>query len=185
MGGAGRLASYNDLLALPEGVTGEIINGELHTQPRPAVRHGVVESALNAELGGPFSRGKGGPGGWIFVTEPELHLAGHVLVPDLAGWRRERAEGLLDQVHSSVGPDWVCEILSPSTAAKDRTIKLPIYAALGIPYAWYVDPIARTLEAFNLIDGRWSLCATAANDAKVRIEPFDAAEIELAALWGD
>jgi Uma2 family endonuclease len=185
MSEARRLATYNDILALPEGITGEIISGELHTQPRPAVRHGAVESALSSELGGPFSRGKGGPGGWIFVTEPELHLSGHVLVPDLAGWRRERAEGLLNQIHPSVVPDWICEILSPSTAAKDRTIKLPTYAALGIPYAWYIDPIARTLEAFKLMDGRWVVGTTAADDAKVRAEPFDAAEIELAALWGD
>lgn len=143
-----------------------------------------VESALNGELVGPFGRGRGGPGGWIFITEPELHLSGHVLVPDLAGWKRDRAKGIETLVHPDIVPDWVCEILSSSTARLDRTAKLPTYAQLGVGYAWYIDPEARTLEAFKLEEGKWVLVGTASGEQKARLEPFEAAEIELAALWG-
>jgi Uma2 family endonuclease len=177
---------YEQLLALPENVTGEIIDGELHAQPRPSWRHGVTEGALNIRLGGPFQFGDGGgPGGWWIVPEPELHFIRDalILVPDLAGWRRERMSVIPEDHRIEVVPDWVCEILSPFTAKKDRAKKLPLYARYGVAYAWLVDPLERTLEAFKLEQGRWILLATLTDDEPVSIEPFDAITFSLADLW--
>jgi Uma2 family endonuclease len=135
---------YDQLMALPEGLTGEILNGQLHAQPRPAAPHMGVESALQIELGGPFDRGRGGPGGWRILVEPELHFVRdqEVCVPDLAGWRRARLTQLPRDQRFEVVPDWVCEILSPSTESKDRQIKMPIYARYGVGFAWLVDPLS-------------------------------------------
>jgi Uma2 family endonuclease len=165
-------ASYEDLLALPEHVVGEIVDGELHVSPRPASPHTAASSALGEELGPPFKRGKGGPGGWVILDEPELHLGRDVLVPDLAGWRRERMPERPDVAYFELSPDCVCEVLSPSTAMLDRTKKLVVYARERVAHVWFVDPIARTLEVLRL-DA----------DEKVRGEPFDAIELELAVLW--
>ena len=85
---------------------------------------------------------RGGPGGWILLDEPELHLHGDVLVPDLAGWRRERMPELPDAAAFELAPDWICEVLSPSTAASDRAEKMPIYARERVAHVWLVDPIA-------------------------------------------
>ncbi len=176
---------YDELCALPEGVTGEIINGELHAMPRPSGRHGLAESALNVDLGGPFGFGRGGPGGWWIIPEPEIHfvLDKEVAVPDLGGWRRERMPAIPEGHRFKVVPDWVCEILSPSTTKKDRILKLPFYAHYGVAYAWVVDPLAHTLEAFELRQGFWVLIATLADDAPVRVPPFDAIEFPLSDLW--
>lgn len=176
-------ATYEDLLAVPENLVAELIGGVLHTSPRPAARHTRAASRLGGELGGPFDRGRGGPGGWIILDEPELHLGGDALVPDLAGWRRTTMAELPDTAAFTVAPDSICEVLSPSTAALDRAEKLPIYAREGVAFAWLVDPIARTLEAMRLEGGRWVVLGTWRDDARVRVEPFDAIEIELAALW--
>ena len=177
---------YDDLCALPEGVTGEILAGQLHTMSRPSGRHGVAGSALVADLGPPFDFGRGGPGGWWIITEPEIHFVRdtEVAVPDLAGWRRERMPQVPNDHRFAVVPDWVCKILSPSTARKDRFIKLPIYARYGVAHAWLVDPEAHTLEAFELRQGIWLLIATLQDDAPVRVPPFDAIEFSLADLWG-
>lgn len=177
---------YDDLCALPEGVTGEILAGQLHTMPRPSGRHGVAGRGLGADLCPPFDFGRGGPGGWWIITEPEVHFVRdtEVAVPDLAGWRRERMPQVPDDHRFEVVPDWVCEILSPSTARKDRFIKLPIYARYGVAHAWLVDPEAHTLEAFELRQGFWLLIATLQDDAPVRVPPFDAIEFSLADLWG-
>jgi Uma2 family endonuclease len=132
----------------------------------------------------PYRRGIGGPGGWIILDEPELHFGDDVLVPDLAGWRRERFSAITgDTVGIEVVPDWVCEVLSPSTARLDRARKLPLYARERAPHAWLIDPAAQTLEVMRLDGERWSLMATYAEDARVRAEPFDAIELDLAALW--
>ena len=128
----------------------EIIDGTLVTHPRPASLHARASSRLGMDLGGPFDRGKGGPGGWVLLDEPELHPHGDVLVPDLAGWRRDRMPELPDAPAFELAPGWVCEVLSRSTAAVDRAEKLPIYAREHVAHAWLVDPIARTLEAFSL-----------------------------------
>lgn len=180
---AKRRATYDDLLAVPEHMVAEIINGVLRTQPRPASRHARASSSLGGELYGPFDRGKGGPGGWILLDEPELHLHGDILVPDLAGWRRERMPELPDAAAFELAPDWVCEVLSPSTAATDRAEKVPIYAREHVTHMWLIDPIARTLEACRLESGRWVLIGTWRDDAKVRVEPFEAFELELDGLW--
>ena len=174
---------YEALLALPERVVGEIIGGQLVTHPRPAAPHANVASNLGGELHGPFRRGRGGPGGWVVLDEPELHLHGDVLVPDLAGWRRERMPELPDAAAFELAPDWVCEVLSPSTAAVDRADKLPIYAREGVRHAWLLDPVATTLEVLRLEGGGRRLVATWRGDAVVRAEPFDAIELEVAVLW--
>jgi len=181
---AKRRATYEDLLAVPEHVVAEIIDGSLRTHPRPASRHALASSSLGGELHGPFTRGKGGPGGWIILDEPELHLHGDVLVPDLAGWRRERMPGVPDAAAFELAPDWVCEVLSPSTAAMDRAEKMPIYARERVSHMWLVDPAAKTLEVFRLESARWVLLGTWRDDAKVRGEPFEDFELELAGLWG-
>jgi Uma2 family endonuclease len=177
-------ATYDDLLALPENVIGEIINGTLVTQPRPASPHAQAASALGGELHNPFNRGRGGPGGWIILFEPELHLrGGNILVPDLAGWRRERMPVRPDAAAFELAPDWICEVVSPATGATDRADKLPIYAQEQVRHAWLVDPIARTLEVLRLEQSHWSLVGVWRDAARVRAEPFDAIELELEALW--
>jgi Uma2 family endonuclease len=180
---AKRGATYEDLLAVPDHIVAELINGALVTSPRPASRHALASSVLGSELTGPFHRGKGGPGGWILLDEPELHLRSDILVPDLAGWRRARMPELPDAAAFELAPDWVCEVLSPSTAAIDRAEKMPIYARERVPHLWLVDPIARTLEAFHLENDRWTLLGTWRDDARVRAEPFTELELELASLW--
>ena len=183
MTAARRRATREDLLAVPDHMVGEILDGELVVHPRPAIPHAAATTALGEELGPPFKRGRGGPGGWNILFEPELHLGANVLVPDLAGWRRERMPELPATPAIELAPDWVCEVLSPSTAAIDRAVKLPIYARTGVVHAWLVDPLARTLEVLGLDAGSWRILATWRDDAKVRAVPFDAIELELAILW--
>ncbi|MGZ8243810.1 Uma2 family endonuclease [Methylomagnum sp.] len=176
---------YEQLLALPENLTGEIIDGELYAQPRPAGRHAVTETSLGASLLPPFQRGKDGPGGWWIIAEPEIHFVRDTVVamPDLAGWRRERMPMVPDDHRFEVTPDWVCEILSPSTAKQDRVKKLPLYARHKVPHVWLVDPLARTLEAYSLREEGWLLVATLKDDDPVSVPPFDAITFSLADLW--
>ena len=176
-------ATYADIVALPENVVGEILNGTLVTHPRPAAPHAVAASALGGELYSPFGRGRGGPGGWVLLDEPELHLDEDVVVPDIAGWRRERMPVVPDAPYFELPPDWVCEVLSPSTRKVDRVDKLPIYARSGVTHVWLVDPLDRTLELFRRDGLLWVLVAVHRDDALVRAEPFDAVELELSALW--
>jgi Uma2 family endonuclease len=180
---AKRPATYADLLRVPEHLVAEIVDGELVTSPRPAARHAAAASALGEELGPPFKRGRGGPGGWVILDEPELHIVGQVVVPDLAGWRRERMPEIPDVTYFELAPDWVCEVLSPSTAALDRTRKRPHYARAGVTHLWLVDPIAQTLEVHRRQAEDWLLVFSVAGDVKVRAEPFDAVEIDLGSLW--
>ena len=158
---ATRDATYEDLLALPEHQVGEILSGNLYSHPRPAPRHARAHSSITGTLWGPFDHGRGGPGGWWIIDEPELHLGADVIVPDIAGWRRERMPSLPDTAWFEQAPDWACEILSPSTANTDRAIKMPIYAREAVEHLWLVDPDARTLENYRLQDhGRWLLLTT-------------------------
>lgn len=180
---AKKLSVHEQLLAQPDTVIAEIIDGKLVTQPRPAARHAHVTSVLTGELIGPFHRGRQGPGGWLILVEPEIAFGPHVLVPDLAAWRRERAPDIAEITRFEVSPDWVCEVLSPSTYAIDRADKLPIYAHHGVGHVWLIDPASKTLETYRLDGERWLLLATHRDDAVVRAEPFDALELELAALW--
>ena len=180
-----KLATYEDLFDLPENLVGEIINGRLITQPRPAPRCAYAKSCMGVEIGGPFDIGKDGPGCWWILDEPELHSGGNILVPDLAGWRRERMPRLPDTAWFETVPDWICEVLSPSTARDDRAEKMPLYSEMGVTHAWLVDPNLRTLEAYENQQGRWLLLKTLADDAKVALAPFDAVEWELEVLWAD
>ncbi len=174
---------YQDLLALPRNVVGELINGELHAQPRPGGPHAATASILGMVLGNPFHRGKGGPGGWVILDEPELHLTSDVLVPDLAGWRRERMPQIPDIAAFQLAPDWVAEILSPSTAAIDRAEKVPVYAREQVQHAWLLDPRLQTLEAFALRDARYELIGAWRGNAVMRVSPFEALELEMGTLW--
>lgn len=180
---AERPATYEDLLQVPEHLVAEILDGQLYTHPRPAPRHAVSTSALSGKLFDPFGTGRGGPGGWWILVEPELHLDDQVMVPDLAGWRRERMPTLPDTAWFELAPDWVCEVLSPSTAKTDRVIKMPLYARYSVAWLWLVDPGLRTLEVYRLQDGHWLLEHTFKDDDRVAAEPFAAVEFPLADLW--
>jgi Uma2 family endonuclease len=176
-------ATYADLEALPEHVVGELIDGELYASPRPANPHAMASSVLGMKLGGAFHRG--GPGGWILLNKVELHLGEDVLVPDIAGWRRERMPRMPRTVGFTLAPDWVCEVLSPSTSRLDRKAKLPVYAREGVRHVWFVDPDTRTLEVLRLDGAHHSPLATHTGTARVRAEPFEALELELATLWDE
>ena len=176
-------ATYADLERVPDHLVAEILDGELYATPRPAVRHAHAASVLGIEIGGPFHRGRGGPGGWWILDEPELHLGTDVLVPDLAGWRKTRMPAVPDAAALSLPPDWTCEIISPATEGIDRGRKLAIYAREGVPHLWLINPISRTLEVLALAGGRWTVLATAVGEAVVHAEPFEAIELDLSALW--
>ena len=176
-------ATYQNVLDAPEHVVAEIINGTLYTHPRPAPRHATVASRLTMILGGPFDIGRGGPGGWRILVEPELHLGEEILVPDVAGWRRDRMPQLPDTAYFELPPDWACEVLSASTRNADLVRKRPIYAHHGIPYLWLIDPVARILEAFELHQGRWILIASTEDDEQVSIPPFETTTFGLGELW--
>lgn len=149
-------ATYEDVLRAPAHMIAEILNGTLYLSPRPASPHCGASSALGDELGPPFKRGRGGPGGWLIVDEPELHLGADIVVPDLAGWRRTRLPKLPNSAFITLAPDWVCEVLSPRTHRLDRVEKRAVYAREGVQYLWLVDPLERTLEAYELISSRWT-----------------------------
>lgn len=175
-------ATYADLLEVPDNRIGELIDGELITQPRPAAPHARAASRLGIALG-PLDRVKSGPGGWIILDEPELHLQGDALVPDLAGWRRERMPELPHVAAFELAPDWVCEVLSPSTQSHDRVRKMRVYAREGVSHVWLVDPSAQTLEVYRAADGAWLRSQIAQGCEKVRAEPFAELEFDLASLW--
>ncbi|HZJ64320.1 MAG TPA: Uma2 family endonuclease [Kofleriaceae bacterium] len=178
-------ATYDDVLAAPPHKVAEVINGKLHLFPRPALAHCAAASVLGTELGPPFSRGRGGPGGWIILDEPELHLGEDILVPDLAGWRRERLPAIERAAFMTLAPDWLCEVLSPSTEKVDRAEKLPIYAAAGVRHVWLINPTIRTLEVLRLEEAKWVMLAVHRDDQEFRAEPFEALSLQLATLWAD
>ncbi|MBF0526893.1 MAG: Uma2 family endonuclease [Deltaproteobacteria bacterium] len=181
---ARKKATYDDLYSVPDHMIGEIINGELVVTPRPTPKHITAATSLVIKIGGPFRFGDGGgPGGWRIVQEPELRLGEHILVPDLAGWRRERLPRLPKENWFEVPPDWICEVLSPGTARTDRVRKMPIYAEFGIPYLWLVDPIIKTLEVYKLESGRWFSLGVYSEDERVRAEPFQEVELDLSLIW--
>ena len=153
---ARRQTTYKDLLALPEHLVGEIVGGELVVSPRPAMQYAGGVTALGATI----------------------------VVPDLAGWRVDRMPAPPSETFMTLAPDWVCEVLSPSTGRHDRTKKLPIYARASVAHLWLIDPLAQTLEVYRLDAGFWLLLATHGGDDPVRAEPFEAAVVELSRLWG-
>lgn len=174
-------ATYDDLLQVPDHLVAEIVDGELYTNPRPAFPHALAAGALFSYLHPAFHRGH--PGGWWIVFEPELHLGDDVLVPDLAGWRRERVPTKPTGPWTDIAPDWICEALSPGTLRLDRYKKLPIYARERVSFAWIIDANLQAFEAWRLENGRWSQFAQYTGNETVRVEPFDAIEINLADIW--
>lgn len=180
-----RPATDEDFMAAPEHLIAEIIDGDLYTSPRPAPRHASATSRLMTLLSAPFDIGRNGPGGWRIIFDPELHLGGDVLVPDLAAWRRDRLPRLPDESYFSIAPDWVCEVQSPPTAALDRGRKLAIYAREAVHHAWMLDPIAETLEVLRVEGGRWTILATHIEKEVVTAEPFQALGLELTLLWDE
>ena len=180
-----RPATYEDLVKLPDHLVAEIVDGELHASPRPAFAHVRAGSSLGVVIGGPYDHGHGGPSGWWILDELELHLGTNVLVPDLAGWRKTRMPHRPETAYVSLAPDWVCEILLPSTAVVDRARKLAIYAREAVAHAWLIDPALQTLEVLRLEGGRWLILGTHAGNDVVRVEPFGEIDLELRLLWSE
>ena len=176
-------ATYQDVLDAPPNMVAEVVYGALYTHPRPAPAHARAGSGLGILIGGPFGYGRGGPGGWWIIDEPELHLGEDIVVPDLAGWRRDSMPDFPETAYFSQAPNWACEVLSPSTRSLDRGAKQSIYAREGVGHLWFVDPDARTLEAFALRNRRWVLLEKLTGNALVSLPPFDAIQFSLSDLW--
>lgn len=184
--GAGprRPATLADLDAVPSTHTGHLIGGRLYAHPRPRLEHSDAETGLAEVLRGPFQRGRGGPGGWWILMEPEVRIGAEATVPDLAGWRRERLPEGPRGAHATVAPDWACEVLSPRTETFDRGTKAELFAAIGVEWLWFVDPEARTLEAYQRDGVTWRPAGTWRGEADVTAKPFDALTWSLSELWG-
>jgi Uma2 family endonuclease len=182
---AQRRATYEDLLQVSDLLIAEIIDGELITSPRPASPHAYAASAIMQDLG-PFAhrrRGGDGPDGWWILFEPELHLGADILVPDLAGWRRERMPVLENVPYFEQAPDWTCEVVSPSTGRLDRVRKMAIYAREQASHLWLVDPLLRTLEVYHLEGQRWVVASTHGGAEAVCAEPFETIELDISRWW--
>lgn len=185
---ARRRATYEDLLQVPDNMIAEILDGELYAAPRPASPHAFTASNLGTDILGAFGRKRrppDNPGGWWILFEPEIHLDEDIVVPDLAGWRRERMPRVPNVAYFTAVPDWVCEVLSPSTVRVDRTTKLRVYAGHEVPYLWIVDPLHNTLEAYRLEGQNWLLLSSHAGTGKARVVPFEEIELDLSGLWLD
>jgi len=180
---AKKRATYEDLYTIPENMTGEIIDGELIVSPRPSRKHVYTTSTLGSEIGPAYHSGRGGPGGWIILIEPEIGLGEDIVVPDLAGWKRERIPASEEHNWISVCPDWICEILSPGTARTDRVKKMRVYARHELAHLWLIDPIDKTLEAYRFQSGSFMVAGVYGENEKVRLEPFPEVEIDLSNLW--
>ncbi len=180
-----KAASYADILALPEHLVGEILDGDLFALPRPSPRHALAASGLGGALFETFGRPGGGepPGGWWILDEPELHLGADILVPDIAGWRREKMASLPEKAYFDLAPDWACEVVSPATEAIDRGRKMEVYAREGMSSLWLVNPVHRTLESYRLVASRWTLLATFVGDQAVKAEPFAAVALDMSRWW--
>jgi Uma2 family endonuclease len=176
-----RKTPYEELIDLPESLTGEVLNGQLYAHPRPGGRHILVASNIGAEFHGPYQRGKGGPGGWWILVEPEVHfvLDRDVTVPDVAGWQKSRMADIPEGHKFTVVPDWVCEILSPSTESIDREIKMPLYATYGVRFLWLVHPLKKTIETYKLEAAQWVSKRIFRSGDSVCCEPFEALAINL------
>lgn len=181
---ARKLPTLADLDALPSGVKGEIIEGVLYTMTRPRALHQRTIRDVGSGLGDPFERSRGGPGGWWILPEPGIELPNTPeIAPDLAGWRRERLPTLPDDEPIRVVPDWVCEILSPSTRRHDLLVKKPYYAKIGVAHHWLIDREARTVTAYRLESGRWSELGVFGDESDARIEPFADVSLDIASWW--
>lgn len=180
---AKKIATYDDLCGLPDTMVGEIIDGEVIASPRPSRSHGHTASILGGEIVPPYFAGRGGPGGWIIIDEPEIAFGDDIIVPDLAGWKKERFPAIEEHNWIEVIPDWVCEIVSPSSSRMDRVKKMGIYARHGCPYYWIIDPSGKTLEVFENNQGTWMVIGSYGGDDLVRALPFKEIAIDLRLLW--
>ena len=176
-------ATYADLEAVPSNLVAEIIFGTLVTHPRPLFGHGRATSALGAITTGSYQFGNGGPGGWEFIDEPELHFGSHVVVPDIGGWRRNRSPGPSSAGYTSIAPDWICEGLSESTEKYDPGQKRAIHAQYGVGHLWFLDARVKSLECFVLQNKEWVLKGTYFDSERVCAAPFDAMTFSLELLW--
>ena len=176
-------ATYQDVLDAPPHKVAQVVRGVLHVHPRPTLPHAVAAGALNINIGSPFGFGRGGPGGWWILPEPELHLGEDIVVPDIAGWRKERMPKFPDAAYCAVPPDWVCEVLSPSTRQFDTGEKKDVYSRERVRHLWMADPDARVLEAFEWRGGGWFLIGTRTDDMPVSLPPFEAISFDLGDLW--
>lgn len=177
---------YQQLQRLPDHLTGQIIAGELVVSPRPTIPHANAETDIAADLRVRFGRRSGGsgfPGGWLILIEPELHLGDDVLVPDIAGWKRETLPHLPRAANIDVTPDWVCEVLSPRTAKQDRNQKARCYHRAGVTWRWLIDPELQTLEIYRREGDFWTLIGIYEGDSVVRAAPFDAVELDMSPWW--
>ena len=174
-------ATYDDLREVADHFVAEMFDGDLYAFPRPALPHANAAGSLFSEIHQSFHRK--GPDGWVILFEPELHFGRDVLVPDIAGWRRTRLPSVPPAAYLTLAPDWICEVVSPSTESIDRGKKLRIYAREGVVHAWLVDPLRRTLEVLALESGRLEQIEAHHGGASVRARPFDAIALELQALW--
>jgi Uma2 family endonuclease len=188
MGAPARRATYEDLVNVPDTMVAELIDGELFASPRPALPHALAASLIGAALIQGF-HGSGGsagaPGGWWLLIEPELHCGDDVLVPDIAGWRMTRMPKVPSDAYVTLAPDWVCEVISPSTGRLDRSRKMGVYAREGVANLWIVDPLHRTLEVYRLESGRWMVAATHAGEDTITAEPFQVLPLDLRRWWGE
>lgn len=172
-----------DLDALPPGIKGEIIEGVLYTMTKPRSRHQFSAANIVADLLNPFHRARNGPGGWWILGEPGIELPNTPeIAPDVAGWRRERMPEL-PTGPLTVVPDWVCEVLSPSTRRHNLLVKKPYYARVGVPYHWIVDSEGRTVTAYRLEGGRWVELGTWGDETEARIEPFAEIPLDVSGWW--
>ncbi len=170
-------ATYEDLKAVPDTKMAQLIDGELIVMSRPAPPHVLSASNVGGDINGLFGRGRP-PGGWWILDEPELHLHADIVVPDLAGWRRERMPALPTTAFFTLPPEWVLEVLSPSTASIDRVLKRRIYARESVQHLWFIDPVARFIECEALQGERWLNVGSFAAGEKIRAAPFEAVEFE-------
>ena len=178
-----REATYQDVLDAPEHKVAEIIDGELYLSPRPATPHARTVSQLLLLLGAPFDHGNGGPGGWYFLIEPELHFGKQIVVPDIAAWRRENLPKDLSGPFITEPPDWLCEGLSKSTVRLDREKKMPLYAKVGVGHAWLAEPVMKTVEVYRRVDKKFELVKIFVDDEVIKAEPFAAIELQLGQIW--
>lgn len=179
-------ATLADLENLPDSWRGEIIDDELYAFPRPSFPHMHIKGSVFHDLRGPFEMGRGGPGGWWLVAEPGIwHARSPDFSPDVAGWRKPRMPSPPRKGPITVVPDWICEVLSPKTYSYDLRVKRRFYAEIGVAYLWYIEPVDRLLTVSRLHEGRWMELGVHGPDEKIRAEPFQEVELDLATWWAD